>query len=788
MFYRMNIREFGRRVCMMLQEKHRWLRLLVLLETIYLTFSLILYFSSINNLVSYHFDTAQIASYTSEGYENCFGGTIDESYTAGLYDAIPGIFLKKGYYRYNLSYESSSPGSFSWPHSYSDHFMVIEQAVTYFEDGQGSHTDEFWLNADLDVALRVNYSGSGSATITDFTIQETTILANMELFFRILTLIVVNILIALYCRNRRHPVSIGAKYTFACLVSISLFASQPLFLNYLVPGHDLYFHMVRIDGIKEAILSGQFPVRINPTFWNGYGYANPVLYGELFLYIPAFLRIVGFRLSTAYNVYAVLINIFTCFGGYYCFKKMFKDSAAAVAASALYTMAPYRLMCMYFRMAVGEYTAMTFLPFVIYGMYRIYTEDETKKEYGRCFVTLVIGFTGIIQSHVLTGEITGGIIVLTCVLLAPLTFRKKRFLALVKTLLTTVGINLWFLVPFLDFSLTQRVNIFVRPRLDNIQDSGTYFSQIISLFQIYIQGSGSSSASNGVQGEMPLVLGMPLILGAVLCAVMLTVNGREWKKEKRCGLFLVFFTVLTGWMSTIYFPWDRLTESMPLLRRMITSIQYVWRMLSPASALAAAATCLGLMLLGLKEGKRTAAVVGLVLGMLTSVSAMQWMGEITNLTPIRFDSADDINTAMAVSKSEYTLVGASYERMTQVFEPQIFNGELADYEKQGTNISFTVKRAGESCYVMLPLLNYKGYHVISEDGLVTNKQLSTGDDMVIRIDIPEGSSGRVSVGYTGFWYWRLAEIASAACIVILIVMFLVPKERIKLGRRAFLNY
>lgn len=70
--------------------------------------------------------------------------------------------------------------------------------------------------------------------------------------------------------------------------------------------------------------------------------------------------------------------------------------------------------------------------------------------------------------------------------------------------------------------------------------------------------------------------------------------------------------------------------------------------------------------------------------------------------------------------------------------------------------------------MFLPLLNYKGYRVTSEDGFVINEQLSTGDNMVMRIDIPEGSSGKVSVRYSGFWYWRLAEIVSAAGIVVLI--------------------
>lgn len=749
--------------------------MVIVAEVVLLAVFLIFYFRRVNNLISYHFDADQIAAYNSDDYEACFGGTIDENYSSGLYDAIPHIFLKKGYYRYSLDYESSSPGTFSWPHSDVGYFMVIEQAVTYFEDGKGSHTDEFWLNADLDVALRVYYSGTGSAAFTDFTIQETAVSANIELFFRIFVLVAVDILIAVYCYSRRHPISSGAKYTFACLAVITLFASHPLFLNYVVNCHDLDFHLIRIEGIKDAILSGQFPVRINPTFWNGYGYANSIFYGELSLYIPALLRIVGFRLSTCYNIYAILVNMLTCFGGYYCFKKMFKDSAAAVVSAALYTMAPYRLTCMYLRAAVGEYTAMAFLPFVIYGMYRIFTEDETKKEYKRCYVPLVIGLTGIIQSHVLTGEIVGGIIVLTCVLLAHLTFRKKRFWALVKTALATVGINLWFLVPFVDFSLSQKVNIFVRPSEKYVQATGAYFTQIISLFQIY--NWDNKAAEEGISGEMPLMLGMSLVLGLILCVVMLTVSGREWKRERRRGTFLVLLAVLTCWMSTIYFPWDRLTNMLPSLKSMITSIQYVWRMLAPASVLAAAATGFGLTLLGSKEGKKTAAAVGLTLSVLAAVPAMQWLGEVSNRTPIRYNSTADMNTAAAVSGSEYTLVGASWDRMTQVFEPQIVGGELADYEKQGTNVNFTVERAGESCYVLLPLLNYKGYRVTSENGLVTDEQLSTGDDMVIRIDIPEGTSGRISVRYAGAWYWRLAEIMSAACFVFLVVLNCREKRR-----------
>ena len=102
MIRRMNVKEIAQKVHAILQEKHRWLKIVVLLELILAAFFIILYFQRINNLVSYHFDTDQIASYTSEEYEGCFGGTIDESYSAGMYDAIPHMFLKKGYYRYSM--------------------------------------------------------------------------------------------------------------------------------------------------------------------------------------------------------------------------------------------------------------------------------------------------------------------------------------------------------------------------------------------------------------------------------------------------------------------------------------------------------------------------------------------------------------------------------------------------------------------------------------------------------------------------------------------------------------
>ena len=46
---------------------------------------------------------------------------------------------------------------------------------------------------------------------------------------------------------------------------IIVFVSLPLFSGFLFYGHDLTFHLLRIEGIKDCLLSRQFPVRMQPN-------------------------------------------------------------------------------------------------------------------------------------------------------------------------------------------------------------------------------------------------------------------------------------------------------------------------------------------------------------------------------------------------------------------------------------------------------------------------------------------------------------------------------------------
>ena len=75
----------------------------------------------------------------------------------------------------------------------------------------------------------------------------------------------------------------------------------------------------------------QFPVRIQPGWLDGYGYVVSVFYGDIFMYFPAFLRVVGFSLEEAYKTYLGIVNIATVFISFYAFKKITRDDVAAMS-------------------------------------------------------------------------------------------------------------------------------------------------------------------------------------------------------------------------------------------------------------------------------------------------------------------------------------------------------------------------------------------------------------------------------------------------------------------------
>ncbi len=74
------------------------------------------------------------------------------------------------------------------------------------------------------------------------------------------------------------------------------------------------------------------------------------------------------------------------------------------------------------RAAAGEYTAMTFLPLIVAGMYMIYTSEKPSYKEWRF---LTFGMAGVIMSHVVTGEIIVINLLLLCLILIKKNLKKR---------------------------------------------------------------------------------------------------------------------------------------------------------------------------------------------------------------------------------------------------------------------------------------------------------------------------------------------------------------------------
>lgn len=277
-------------------------------------------------------------------------------------------------------------------------------------------------------------------------------------------------------------------------------SSLPVLGIHLGWGDDLRYHLLRIDALAEGLRDRQFLVRVSPYWNNGYGYASSLFYNDLFLLFPAGLRLLGFSVQSAYKQYILAVNLAAVGVAWYSFRHMF-ERKTAVVGTIMYVFLPYRLVCLYKRAAVGEYTAMLFLPLIVWGMYRIYrgTQDTTPavqfvqsdKHVTRrhqvilkfhndlqTIFPLAVGICGLISSHMITTFIVGLFIFIFCLAMLRQTVRQRTLWRLILTVLIVFLLNAWFLVPEFD-SMRFGINAVVNNADVHLQKSGTYLFQLL---------------------------------------------------------------------------------------------------------------------------------------------------------------------------------------------------------------------------------------------------------------------------------------------------------------------
>lgn len=708
-------------------------------------------------------------------------GTQVENYV-GQFATTRWLTLEPGSYQVVVTYANN--GGTGTVQLLNEVMPTAQYDVASLPPGRTYTNFTLWMEHPCDVVQLQFYANCGEGQVTFITgvqIIPTHSFAYVHFLTVLALFAAIDWLLLVLTRRVALPWrTLEARYSIMALVALVAVACLPLGLDYITYGHDLSAHLTRIEGLKAGLLAGQFPVRLDPEIVNGKGYPFSLMYADLLLYPAAILRVFGFSLQTVYKLYVAGITLATALITRYVLRRIFNNEMVALAGTALYLLAPYRLTNVYVRASVGEYSAMAFLPLVVYGLWRIYRQKTDGKAEPWCWVALAIGYTGLLQTHLLTTVMTGFLTVIFCLVYAKHTFRRPVLLSLCKAALVALVWNLWFLVPLVQYMVQGACTIIDRYDASFLDDSVVMLGQMFMLF-----GKGTGTAQSiklGMEDEMPLALGAALGLGAlVLVAALMDPAVREKdRKTTRISVFALAFGALCVWMASDLFPWYSIYLSQnPLVKAfssLLGKLQFAWRFLSPASLLLTFCAAGALAMLWSKR-REMARQIALALVLLTLIPAGYMMYDACDKSAVvHYMSLASLGVSRSIKDDQ--LAGAEYLPYDLGDDaPMQFNEisflptdgvEVQSSERGQLSATFTATNNTDSDgAVVVPLFAYPGYQLTDTAEVAALSR----QDGYLAVVLPAGYSGTITLRFTGFWFWHVFDLVSLAGVAATVVLW-----------------
>ncbi len=550
------------------------------------------------------------------------------------------------------------------------------------------------------------------------------------------------------------------------VIGIALLASMPTFAMAIHNGHDLQFHLMRIEGLAAGMRQGQFPVRLESIWNDKYGYAT-LFYGDLLLYIPALLRLLGVTINDAYNAYILLMNVLTAAISYRCFEAMVKNKDIAQLMTAAYVTSAYRLMDIYVRAAVGEYSAMIFLPLIAYAMYRLYHSEEQRKLDYKGILLLIIGMTGVLQTHILTTEMVVLVLALYVILNFKVTKQIKTIESLALAVVGTVLLNLWFIIPWLDYYLNVPVRITDSAgQVKWIQQNGAYIGQYFAVFQNIF-----GEANIKVTERMNLSPGLMLMLVFMTAGVLWLKGHASDMTRKLCVV-----SGITLFAASDMFPWNWLAEHSQL-GNMLAEIQFPWRWIGFSCLfLTLLLACVVIDLKSVFSGETAKMGLSCLTAGLICIGAMFFVSDYYNGANLTY-LTDASQLDHSYEANEYMRAGSSMD----VAAPDVQGTNLDQLKlisHNGTSVKVYCKTGSDaSGEVILPVFNYKGYVLRNSEGEIC--EIHDSGNKEVAFTAPANYDGKYYLTFEFPWYWRLGDIVSLCSVVLLALAGLRYKLKVK---------
>lgn len=661
----------------------------------------------------------------------------------GVVASTPQYVMNRGTYTFTLEYAAEEADSV---------LELWEQgrklAAWPMDPLRSKMTEEFTLSKDAkQMQLQVNYSGKGALTIKKLSLMPRTLFYTDTYFFLLIFFLCSLAVWKYWTGDGKKRLTQEQLVDYSVILGVALLATTPMMQTFLYNGDDLCFHLARLEGLKDGILDGQIPVNIQPEGLGGNGYLN-AMYPYLFLYIGAFLRICRVSLGLSYKVLIFLANLGSAVCAYAAVRSMCRSRRSIILGVVVYTLMPYRFTNIFSRGDLGETLALVFWPLLIAGLYHVIMGER------KYWYFLVIGFSGILQSHILSAAYAAVFCVVTALVWCVKILRERRYIQIFKAVGVTILLNIWYLVPFVYYYFKEDLSTEV------LRWSG-YFEQSIN--------PSNFTQTLSLYNKQYFSFGLAL-LGCVGIGVIFLLCERDRKKTERDGflLYLLVLGVMLAFMTTGYFP-SRAMLANSLFHNIATMMQFPWRFLGPASACFLFVGVIGLsesQILKPHRNQLFALLVGLNLLVIVSVPSDNSHMPYANAQSVASKGheskmASNIGLFYAF---EWRIEGAGDDEMAlSVVTSDIEHVTVKDFRKKGTKAVLVYTADAEGAYIEIPIQGYLGYRAYDENGDRVTIDRGLGARMRFTVK-GDGMEHQINIRYGPVPAFVLANLVTALTI------------------------
>ncbi len=580
-----------------------------------------------------------------------------------------------------------------------------------------------------------------------------------------------------------------------CVAAAAVLLLALCFLLVLPDGHDFEFHMYRIGAMATQLANNPFqlPIRILSASFNGYGYAVPLFYGDLFLYLPALLVVCGLKVATAYQLALVSTWLLGFTTMYFAAVRVSGKAQLAFYIAFCYGFSPYFLINLYERSAFGESLALVFMPLVFAAFYRIVHQQKTQD-----WLLLGLSMTALLLSHSLSAALVVLVLAIWALVRCKAVFQKRTFLALVGAAALAVGLSASFLLPMLEAMQYQQYGMSSDASLTAAVFAGrtlpfwSFLYPVLTRYQIYSFLAGEEIVMYGMYYN-PGGTGWSFVL---MLALYLGYRKRVTHPAILRLMLLTLAVYLALFSSTIF----------SVLANVLVFLQFPWRLLSLVS-IGYAVVC-GYLLwckgqadaapaqgaAQPKQGRvkkhwaaRLCCLPNIMLLIVCIalnaffIYFLQAMYYQYSDYPASFDylvyspnKADSLYLPIEVSKTDYETRG----------EVVLCNHQDVAYTfvREGSELVLTVGENPHADTVLeLPLYLYLGYS--AQDAQGNAYEVTKSEDGLVEVQLGSAANVSITVSYTGTAVQHVSDAITALTLLCLVGWWVVKRRRQKRPRK-----